>query len=45
MAMIYNDKGVQIKEDNTMDGFTRIPTSAGTYYVKLKTSGETPTVV
>jgi hypothetical protein len=45
VAMIFNDKGVQIKEDATMDGFTRIADlKPGTYYVKIKTSGETPTI-
>ena len=45
IAMIYNDKGVQIQEDNTSSGFTRISgLKPGTYYLKLKDFGDSPTI-
>jgi hypothetical protein len=44
-VMVYNEKGVQIQEDNTQTGFTRISNlKPGHYYIKLKDYGTPPTV-
>jgi hypothetical protein len=44
-VMIYNDKGVQIQEDSTSSGFTRIGgLKPGDYYLKLKDFNTPPSI-